>query len=509
MDARYLIAGCALALACLLHPGHARAQDSGTLIPFTPVTGTITGGESSTWTFTAAEGTVISVMAEATSGDLDPLVRITNSSGAELIANDDYNYPDTRDALLEAVTLPRRDTYRVIVSGFGSTAGDYRLTLHIGFTDLTQTVTFDDETPLEATNPALIRNISGGQLGLQIGGTQQRGIVTRAEGAEMIEFYARTRVTEITGRSGWLVGMTARQQDARNYYLFQVSHQGQWRFVVRTPLGDRVVRDWAAHPAIAAGEITFSLGILATSSGFDLFYNDLFLNRVSDTTLTEAGRVGLAVETTGALDSEVTALFDELYVTTPLLVDDQPVIPDRLIVSRDGRVMVQELQRRHLIPDAGAMRLQVPESFVTFNRPGVNRISLGGGQTFSSLAMASLVEWEIAGSGLVGCGLVVRGASDTRFTLAYLDQTGGFGVSERQDETFAPGLFGTDTTLTGTTHHLLVIVDGAALRYYVDGRYAGSVDIDATMGSVAGAVVNFETATTSCTFRDTWLWSWD
>jgi hypothetical protein len=157
------------------------------------------------------------------------------------------------------------------------------------------------------------------------------------------------------------------------------------------------------------------------------------------------------------------------------------------------------------------MRLTVPESFVTFNRPGVNRIALGGGQTFSELAMGGTVTWEInSAAGPAGCGLIVRAASDTSYVLAYIDQTGGYGASERSNDTFKPGLFSEDPALAGgSSHHLLVIASGTTLRYYINGRYAGTLDITADSGGVAVAAVNFEPATTSCTFNDTWLWNWD
>ena len=508
MDARRALAlalcACLLALA-----GPALAQQPGSLGLLTPVTGTLRAGETQAWTFSAAEGAVISLLLETESGDLDPLLSVATSAGAELIAADDYNYPDSADALLEALTLPRLDTYTVTVAGFGGTAGGYRLTLLPGFAVAAWNETFDSESRWDSTNPQLTINTSGGQLALQLDSAQQRGAATLPAAGAFADFYARAQVAEVTGRAGWLVGLSARQQDARSYYLFQVNNQGQWRFLVRAPLGDQIVRDWATHPAIAPGAPAFTLGLLANGSGFDLFYNDLFLSHIVDDTIAAAGAVGLAVETPAAADAQAIARFEAVSVTTPALVGGERVVPGQLLTSRDGRVMVRDLQRRHLIPAGGEMRLTVPESFVTFTRPGVNRIALGGGQVFSELAMGAVVEWDISSAaGPAGCGLVVRAADDTRYVLAYLDQTGGFGASQRSGSAFEPGIFGENPALTGSSHHLLVIASGAALRYYVNGRYAGTLDIAADGGGVAVAAVNFEPAATSCTFRDAWVWAW-
>ncbi|MGQ9889455.1 MAG: PPC domain-containing protein [Aggregatilineales bacterium] len=511
MDACHILGVLALA-ALLLAVGPTLAQQSSALDLFRPVEGTLGPGESQRWTFSAADGAVLSFVLRATSGNLDPVLRIANSAGVELIANDDYDYPNSRDALLEAITIPRLDTYTVTVSGHGGTAGAYQLTLLAGYAEvaLHETFDFDDESAWDSTNPRLTLNTSGGQLALQLGGPQERAVATLRAGDTHSDFFARVQVAEVTGRSGWAVGLTARQQNTRSYYLFQVNHQGQWRFLLRAPLGDRTLRDWATHPAIAPGATAFTLSVMASDNGFDLFYNDLFLSRVLDDTLTEPGMVGLSVETASALDSLVTARFETFSLTTPMLVDGARIVPDRLIVSRDGRVMARELQRRHLIPAAGDMRLTVLESFVTFSRPGVNRIALASGQSFRGLAIGTTFEWQIGGAaGPAGCGLVVRAADDTRYVLAYLDQTGGYGASERSGDKFAPGIFGEQPGLSGSTHHLLLIASGPLLRYYVNGRYAGALEISVESGGLAVAAVNFEPANTSCTFRDTWLWSWD
>src|SRR3954467_7410968 len=110
------------------------AQDtSNTLTITSPVDGQIGSGSSQTWTFGAVEGEVLSFVVHTTSGNLDPQFTISNSKGEPFLSNDDYAYPDNQDALLEAITMPRTDTYRLTVAGIGTTLGSYTLTMLSGF----------------------------------------------------------------------------------------------------------------------------------------------------------------------------------------------------------------------------------------------------------------------------------------------------------------------------------------------------------------------------------------
>lgn len=154
------------------------------------------------------------------------------------------------------------------------------------------------------------------------------------------------------------------------------------------------------------------------------------------------------------------------------------------------------------------MALTVNESFVESRRPGVERLMLGRGVTYQNFAIGATVSWQAA-EGITGCGLVVRGVDDTHFTLAYLDQNGGYGLSQRTDDAFAPGIFGESPQFAAGTHHLLLIARGNIMYYYVDGLYKGTLENTAVEGTIGEAVVNFEPISTSCTFTDTWLWRWD
>lgn len=482
------------------------AQTTGPLERFTPVTGQIESGGVETWTLNAAEGEMLSFVVEASSGNLDPTLTIVNSGGQVIVANDDAAYPDNPQAVIEAITVPRADTYSVIVNGFGATAGDYMLTVLAGYGQIAASSTFDDRSEWQSSGSPLISEVNNGRMALTLSGNQQRGAAFFTGGVPTA-YYARINVAEVSGPDGWAVGMLARRQDSGAYYAFEVNQRGEWRFVARQGANERVLRDWTAHPAIIAGTERFSLSLLVIGDGFDCFYNDQLVGYISDDALPLGGAVGVTIGTGAALDSEVSAVFDDLTITAPLEVENRPVHPQRLIVS-SGTAMAQELRRRLLIPPSGQMGLTIPESFVESNRPGVNEILLGGGQEFSNFAIGASFTWNILGDGAVGCGLLLRAANETDYTLAYLDQTGGFGISRRRGDAFTSGLFGVLPSLNGATHHLLIVARDNIMAYYIDGVYVGQQEDEQRPGMIGNAVVNFEPVTTSCQFGNTWLWQW-
>ena len=169
------------------------------------------------------------------------------------------------------------------------------------------------------------------------------------------------------------------------------------------------------------------------------------------------------------------------------------------------------LKRQGMVGANGVMALTLNESFVQFARPGINRVMLGGGATYTNFALGTTVDLQ-AGfpQSVAGCGLVFRFANETDYTLAFIDQSGGYGVSRRNGDTFAPGLYGENSAFAGGgRHHLLLIADGDTLYYYVDRQLVGSLENDPHQGQVGIAVVNFEGVTTSCNYSGFWLWRWE
>ncbi len=508
MDAHQLsgrVAWIVLGLVAFNAPTHAQEA---ALALFTPVTGQIENGEPQDWTFSAASDAVLSFKVEAASGDLDPVLEIVDNVGNVLIRNDDFNYPDSHDAMLEAVTIPRTDTYTARVSGFNSSSGEYTLTMLAGFADIGHSENFNAASNWRAQGEGLDIDIADGNILLALAGVQQTGVALNRDMPTLADFYAQVAVSIVDSQSGWIVGLTARQQDDETYYLLEVNNSGQWRFTIHTGEGERVLRDWVAHPAIGVERTDFTLGLMAQSGGFDFFYNGQLFGQVADTTLEDAGSVGLAAATTDSLTSSTAVQFDDLTITVPLVVNRATVIPQQLILN-PPQAMVRELEHRHLILAGGQMSLTVEESFVESSRPGVHPFILGRGTTFTNFVLAATVSWQTLAEGAAGCGLIFRSADDSHYTLAYIDQTGGYGVSQREGDTFEPGIFGENRAWVGGTRHLLVIANGDTVHYYIDGYYVGTLENTASEGEIGNAVVNFDPIHTSCQFDDTWVWRWE
>ncbi len=481
------------------------AQDA--LPFFTPVTGEITIGATQAWTFSAGAGAFISVFVEATTEGFDPFLQLLNSDSEEVISNDDLYYPGNRNALLEGITIPRTGQYQVIVSGFAGSVGTYQLTMTPGYSVVLARDSFDEIGNWQAQSDSLNVRVSGGELALLLEGIGEVGIASADAGSLPEDFYTEVRVSQVTSRNLWIVGITLRQTDD-DYYVFAVDNRGQWRFSLKSGGQEQILRDWSTHPAIVAGQLPFTLGTLANGVGFDLFYNGALLGHINDETITTAGQIGLYVETEEAVGSQATVNFDDFAITQALDINGVYVVPERLITG-DTTLTVQELERRHVIPAGGQLAFTIPESFVDSAIQGVAQQGLGRGVTFGNFVLETTVTLTSSG-GTAGCGLLLRSTEESNYMVAYLDSSGAYGISERRGDLFNPGLFyegdGLDVL---RPNRLLVIVQGDLLHYYVNNIYQGALTIEPVDGAVGNVLINFDLANSTCQFANTWLWFWE
>ncbi|MEZ4666788.1 MAG: hypothetical protein R3E39_02510 [Anaerolineae bacterium] len=501
----------ALILMFALGMPSVEAQVQGTLTLASSVAGTLAVNDRQIWSFNGVEGQVISISALATTPDFDPAISVTSSSGEVIISNDDYAYPDHRDAILEAMTLPRTDNYDVTVTSVGGMSGNYNLSLLPGFADLQDVQNFNGDIRwrgIGISRGSFALGNDQGTLTLSLEGPNDIEVVTNPQQLPFTDYFAQVSVKVVTGREGWIATLTGRQQENSDFYSLNINNQGQWQFKVQQNGESRTLRDWTTHPAIVGGKTDFTLGMLANGSGFDFFYDNVFFGRVIDSSLPAVGRIGLGVGTTSSLTSPVQVAFDDLTITAPHLVEGKRIIPQQLIIGSPAAT-IRELQRRGLVPPQGELALNVSESFVESQRPGVEDLWLARGSQFSTFVLASSLVRQAATEGTSGCGLTFHLEDDTHYTLAYIDQLGGYGVSQRVGDTFLPGIFGENPEIAGNTHKLMVIVQPDNLLFYIDGLYAGSSATEKLTGGVGNAVVNFDPVRTSCQFQETWVWNWE
>ncbi len=126
-----------LLIACLLSVTSAFAQTETPGVPFgygTPVSGTLNNSTpDAVYQFTGLRGDVIAIDLTVTSGDLDPMVTLTDSQGDVIALSDDAAVEGrgSRDLHLESLHIPRSDQYSLVVArfgyGLGITSGGYTL----------------------------------------------------------------------------------------------------------------------------------------------------------------------------------------------------------------------------------------------------------------------------------------------------------------------------------------------------------------------------------------------
>ena len=482
----------------------AQAQDALALL--TPTSGSVPPGGTNTWTFSAQNSAVLSFALEAESDNFDTAITLTDSSGNEVVSSDDYNYPDSLNPLLEAITIPRTDTFTLTVSGVNGTSGDYMLTMLPGYSVSAYPDDFS-QSNWQPLSDVLSAQETDEQLNLSITGARRVTPAFDNSAETFVNFYAQAQVVNVSNSSGWVVGMALRRQE-QSYYLLTINSQGNWRFALLQDGNETVIRDWTPHPNIIPGATSFSLGVLAKGVGFDFFYNTGYIGSSSDDTLTGAGQIGLMLGTFSTQASTSSATFDNLTVTVPTLIDGAGVIPQE-ITGGDGSAIVQTLKRTHVVSANGEMTLTIPEASAQYARPGVNRVMLARGSHYTNFALGAVVDLSAAARGPAGCGVVFRFASETDYTLAYLNQDGEYGVSERDGDVFAPGLYGTNPSIDAGQHHILLIASGDTVYYYVDRKLVGIIDNMAQEGEIGIAVVNFELNSTTCSYSNFWLWQWD
>ncbi len=464
--------------------------------------GTITAQEAQDWAFTALGGSVISIRVEAQSDSLDPIVELWNSSGVLVIANDDRHYPADNNAILEAITLPRTDTYTVRVRGYGDSAGEYSIVVLSGYANEHFRDDFTVSTAWRSDNSLASLNGENGTLTIQLEGTREIARLTNSAVPSLNDFYAEIEISNVLYREGWSIGLIV-QDSPTHYYAIEVGHIGAWRVIETTNGEDTIIRDWTVHPSIDPNLSAFKFGILARNNAIDTFFNGAFIGQVTFPSSRQQASTGLIVETANAIGSSITVSFDTLTITTP----EDEVAPEQLIAG-NGTFIVQSLERQRVIANGGTMALTVPEAFVQTPDAGVAVLDLGRGTTYEEFAFGG--RFRLAGGDeFSACGLVFHRQEAERYSVAYLDEQGAYEVSLRDEEGFSSGLFGERSVIPNEQHTLIVVVYDGQLLYYVDYQLAGVLDYVANSGEVGIGALSFGFRDASCQFNDLWLWTWD
>lgn len=473
------------------------------------VDGELAAGETHSYTLTALELTLASFRAEALGGGLDPVLEIFDHAGRLVIANDDYDYPGGRDALIQAFVFPATSTYTLSVSAFGESAGAYRLHALAGYDRIALRETAFNSANWETVYSDAFVNISESS----VFAVQMRGLARSAGllGLHLPtenDLYFEAAFDQVSSPAVWQVGLLFRYLSPSKYHRLLLSKRGFWRVdrvdgQVATPL-----KNWTTHPAIRPGDAAFRLGVLVSGQHYDVVYNGQVVGSVWDDSPRRPGSLGIALKTDERAGGGVSFVVAETLVTAPTRVGERVVFPQRL-VAKGYYAMADVLARQQLVPVGGEIKLALPDSSVRSARPGVRRIPVASSLSFAEFAIGVSLTLDQPTELHGGCGLYFHLNDEDNYTLAYVTSHGDYGLSRRTRAGFDPGIYGNRGAANDARHDLLAIVTDEVIHYYLDEQIVGSLESIPRIGNVGIASVNYDAVETGCQFDDLWLLSLD
>ncbi|MCY4466405.1 MAG: hypothetical protein OXE46_12800 [Chloroflexi bacterium] len=492
----------------LLSPGVALHADDSALTIGSLVESEVRTGETQRYTLTALALTLVSIRVEALDDRLDPQLELVDASGVLVAANDDFAYPTTLDALVQAFVLPNTGTYTLTVAGVGGSVGAYRLHVLPGYDNLALRdldMSIQDWEVAHSDSPVGLG--TSNLFAIDMSGLGASAVIMGKRFPARREFYFEAAFDFVSAVNNWQLGLVFRFQSPENYQRLLLSKTGYWRLERVTDGVVEPLDDWATHPAIVPGDVDFRLGVLVAGQHIDVVYDGQVIGTVWDARTAEAGGVGIAMMTDETFGGLLSFAVLEAQMTVPTRLDE-PVIPQR-ILTRPAYLMAHDLARQQLAEGFGEIKLSLSDSVVHNNRAGVTRVPIASDLAFAEFALGARVKLErrLAGNG--GCGIVFHLNNDEHYTLAYVTSEGDFGVSRRKGAGFEPGIYGQREPLPDSTRQLLLIVSDEVIHYYVDEVYAGSLPSQPRIGSLGIAVVNYEAVDSTCQFADLWLLSYD
>jgi len=473
------------------------------------VEGSLASGEVHRFAFNALELTLVSLRVESLGGSLDPVIEIFDSNDELIHASDDYDYPATRDAAIQAFVFPKTSTYSIELSGHAGSSGDYRLyflpgydvlALHDASMDKSKWKVVYSDTPIDLSESSM--------FAVELEGFSRSAAVVGEHFPQAQDHFFQATFHEVTYDAVWNVGLIFRYVDNQNFHRLLISKTGYWR-LDRIENGESVaLKSWSTHPAIRPGEKDFQLGILASGQHFDAVYNGQVVGSASDSAQPRAGGFGIAMRTDESSGGPMSFAVLETLLTLPTRVKDRILFPQR-VVERQNFLMARDLARKQLAPAGRNVSFVQPESSVRHVQPGVTRIAIASDRTYEQFALGASLRLETEPGGNGGCGLFFHFNDGNHYTLAFATKEGEFGVSRRTGDKFAPGLYGQRATAEDPERYLLVIATDEEMHYFVDEVYVGSLESQPRTGSIGIAVVNYEVVETTCSFTDLWVQSFD
>ncbi len=463
------------------------------------------------WTFEGHAQQPIALLARTTSGDLDPVLQVYGPDGVLIAENDDMDSL-VRDAGLEALTLPADGEYTVHVTRYlaegGQTSGTYALTLTPGFARVALHETFEAGSASWVTADGAALPLSFGGLKLRVDepGASVIGFPPQAQDYGELYVQAEARLRSAAPYAEIGLAVYAQGAARSRAYVFRVNTDAQWSVARRDETGEFVLRPWVSHSALS-GE-SWRLAVLARADHLELFANGVRLGNVPiDEQLVPRGAAGLYVGSRADRFDVVSVLFDDVLVTTRLgsTYEGLPLALRTWETPNFPEVVAELAASGHVFP-AETHALYLPEKQIAEQKRDARFELLGSEMAiYDNFIFSARVGLYTSGES-DACGLVFRWEDEANFDLVYIDALGGFGVVESRAGALPLNVYDRSSPPLVQPVRLIAVVQGESVALYLNGALVTQEQIEAGVGRVGVALLNYETARTDCYWTDIWVW---
>lgn len=477
------------------------SQDEQLLNPFVKVISILNPGESDVWQMPFLSGGVLSFRLSARTGDLAPEVTLSDELGNILLQLEAKNQDGERTILIEAFSIPYSSLYELEVFSH-ETSGEYSLEVLPGYTQLITIDITNAETWRVDAESQMVLSLDRISLLTTLDLPMVQAVIVDQPWDDSRK-YIHTEIESIDSTQSWLVGMTMGADDG-DYFSYSINQDGLWRFAHHREGEIEILRSWQSHPAITAGLRNFSLGLLINGDVVELFYRGQFVADVQDERLLGVGQLGLMAGYGEGFPVTSRVNFTRLAITEPQN-NSEDIAAFRFVPNSRGDVL-RSLVRAGIIPTQGDLISYLPEANWQAVQAGVTLFPLNE-EKWKDFVLATMVQWQSTAPSIAGCGLITGLLNEENYYLAYIDN-GGFGLSHRLGEEFLNSSFAFSEFNPQEKQHILLMMRSDHLVYYLNGRYAGSIENATNLGNVAFSVLTHDEGFTQCQYEDTWLWRW-
>jgi hypothetical protein len=486
---RFLLLSTLLILTIPLLPS--AAQDDAGLIPFQPVSGTLNDDETSQqWQFEGQAGQVISLLVETTSGDLNPVVALRKSESDFMVANDDSRLGDL-DARLEAIVLPEDGVYQVRVyregEAQGTTSGDYRLILLVGY----------------GSTPFIYRS------------DQERVWLNRSNPQQDIElaqlpedaFYLQTDLQLTHNDDNLPLEIRWRFRDR---WVFTWTLAGDWRFSTS--------RETASGVYDALTEPGAQVEFLMHDATLTFFVNGELVTTQPLTDRTDnANNVTITFSMPEGSEASPSLIIDNLLITGVYYEEDTlavpPIDPENRIYSYEGlpTQIMDELLEKEIVPEGGrGLQALINDGFVFTNEVGFSAYPLFTDREFQNFVMG-FVSVVRRGTENTACGLLFHESDDNEsFATALASPNRDlFFLNYEDGELSGENIVTRSPALRSglqTENYFVVVANDHTGMLYVNGLLQGQIELASERGELFVQVVVDEEVDANCLLTKAWVW---